>query len=184
MPEFAKPEYAKPEHAKTPGAAQSQPGAPGQVLARGVARALIGFGHACVLEMPLRARLRADVMALGRKGEIWIVECKSSRADFTSDRKWQGYLDWCDRYFWAVDPAFPTDLLPEGTGLLLADGYGAEILREAPARPLAAARRKSVMLDFARVAAQRLQAQLDPGVPRAGLLGPGISGQGLLGGLV
>ena len=59
--------------------------------------------------------LRVDVMALGPRGEIWVAECKSSRADFTSDAKWAGYLEWGDRYFWAVDEAFPTDLLPEGT---------------------------------------------------------------------
>ena len=142
----------------------------GQILARGTSRCLLDLGFACVAEMPLRARLRADVMALGRKGEIWIVECKSSRADFMSDRKWEGYLDWCDRYFWAVDRDFPLDLLPEETGLFIADGYGAELVRDAPHRPLAAARRKTVMLDFARAAAQRLQARLDPGLPRAGLV--------------
>jgi hypothetical protein len=142
---------------------------PGQALARGVARAFDQLGLASVAEMPLRPRLRADLMALGRKGEIWIVECKSSRADFTSDRKWQGYLEWCDRYFWAVDGAFPTELLPADTGLIVADGYGAEILREAPYAPLAPARRKAVTLDFARVAAQRLQGLRDPGRTGAGL---------------
>lgn len=136
---------------------------PGQVLARGVARALCELGLDCVPEMPLRPRLRADLMALDRKGEIWIVECKSSRTDFTSDRKWGGYLEWCDRYFWAVDDAFPTELLPEGTGLFIADGYGAEMLREAPLDKLAPARRKALTLDFARAAARRLQRLTDPG---------------------
>ncbi|WP_339109231.1 MmcB family DNA repair protein [Thioclava sp. GXIMD4216] len=138
---------------------------PGQVLARGVARALADLGLASVLEMPLRPRLRADVMGLTRKGEIWIVECKSSRADFTSDRKWQGYLDWCDRYFWAVDATFPLELLPEDTGLFIADGYGAEMLRDAPEARLAPARRKALTLDFARVAAARLQGFRDPSLP-------------------
>ncbi|MDD8022408.1 MAG: MmcB family DNA repair protein [Paracoccaceae bacterium] len=137
---------------------------PGQVLARGVARALDQLGLVSVAEMPLRPRLRADLMALGRKGEIWIIECKSGRADFTSDRKWQGYLEWCDRYFWAVAGDFPTDLLPAETGVIVADGYGAEILREAPFAPLAPARRKAMTLDFARVAAQRLQGLRDPGL--------------------
>ncbi len=138
---------------------------PGQILARGVARALRGYGLASVAEMPLRPRLRADLMALGPKGEIWIVECKSCRADFQSDRKWQGYLDWCDRYFWAVDAEFPTDLLPPETGLFIADGFGAEMLREAPLSKLAPARRKALTLDFARRAAHRLQVANDPRLP-------------------
>lgn len=136
---------------------------PGQVLARGTARALSELGLDSLPEMVLRPRLRADLMAIDRKGEIWIVECKSSRADFTSDRKWDGYLEWCDRYFWAVDQDFPTDLLPEGTGLFIADGYGAEMIREAPLSKLAPARRKALTLDFARASARRLQRLCDPG---------------------
>lgn len=101
-------------------------------------------------------------MALGPKGEIWVVECKSSRLDFTSDTKWQGYLEWCDRYFWAVDAQFPTDLLPDETGLILADAYDAEILRMGPDSPLAAARRKKLTLKFARNAADRLHGYRDP----------------------
>ena len=126
------------------------------------------MGLASLREMPLRPRLRADLMALGPKGEIWIVECKSCRADFAADRKWQGYLDWCDRYFWAVDTDFPVDLLPEGAGLFIADGFGAEMLREAPLAALAPARRKALTRDFAQVAARRLQAVLDPGSAQAG----------------
>ena len=111
--------------------------------------------------MPERG-LRVDVMALGPKGEIWVIECKSSRADFQSDAKWQGYLDWCDRYFWAVDQDFPTDLLPEGTGLLIADAYDAEIIRMAPEAKLAAARRTALTRRFARHAARRLAQLRDP----------------------
>ncbi len=106
--------------------------------------------------------LRVDVMALGPKGEVWVVECKSGRADYATDRKWQGYLEWCDRFFWAVDAEFPVDLLPEGTGLILADAYDAEILRMGPEAPLAAARRKVMVQKFARHAALRLQALRDP----------------------
>lgn len=106
--------------------------------------------------------LRVDVMSLGPKGEIWVIECKSSRADFTADRKWQGYLDWCDRYFWAVDADFPAGLLPEGSGLILADPWGAEIARMAPETRLAGARRNRLMRDFARAAAARLQCIADP----------------------
>ncbi|TCM84945.1 MmcB family DNA repair protein [Rhodovulum steppense] len=138
--------------------------APGQLIARGVSRHLRDLGFACVEELVPKAGLRVDVMALGPKGEVWIVECKSCRADFAADRKWQGYLDWCDRFFWAVDEAFPVDLLPPGTGLILADAYGAEILREGPETRLAGARRKAVTRRFARHAALRLQALRDPGL--------------------
>ncbi len=102
-------------------------------------------------------------MALGPKGEIWIVECKSSRADFTSDRKWEGYLEFCDRYFWGVDEAFPSELLPLKTGLILADAYDAEIVRMPEADKLAPARRKAMTARFARHAARRLQGLRDPG---------------------
>lgn len=138
------------------------PPMPGQRLARGVGRLLRSMDHAVLLEFVPSRGLRVDVMSLGPKGEIWIVECKSSRADFTSDRKWQGYLDWCDRYFWAVDGDFPCELLPEETGLILADPYGAEISRMAPEARLAAARRSRLMRDFARCAALRLQGIADP----------------------
>ncbi|WP_414899033.1 MmcB family DNA repair protein [Rhodovulum sp. YEN HP10] len=141
----------------------SAPLAPGQLLARGVCRHLRDLGLACVEEFVPAPGLRVDVMALGPKGEIWVVECKSSRADFTSDHKWSGYLDWCDRFFWAVGPDFPADLLPSDTGLIVADGYGAEVLREAPERRLAPSRRKVLTCSFARHAALRLQALRDPG---------------------
>ena len=136
---------------------------PGQLLARGVGRLLQGHGFVSVEEFVPVTGLRVDVMGLGPKSEIWVVECKSSRVDFTSDAKWQGYLDWCDRYFWAVDEAFPTDLLPEGTGLMIADAYDGEILRMAPDQRLAPARRKVLLHKFATHAARRLQALRDPG---------------------
>jgi len=136
--------------------------APGQRLARGVCRQLRSLGFATVEELVPSAGLRVDVMALGPKGDVWIVECKSSRADFQADRKWQGYLEWCDRFFWAVDAAFPTELLPTGTGLILADDYDAEIIRMGPEAKLAGARRKAVVQGFARTAATRLQALRDP----------------------
>lgn len=135
---------------------------PGQRLARGVCRHLLNLGFVTVEELVPAPGLRVDVMALGPKGEIWVVECKSSRADFSADRKWQFYLDWCDRFFWAVDAAFPAAILPEGSGLMVADDYDAEILRMAPETPLAAARRKVVTRKFASQAALRLQALRDP----------------------
>ena len=144
---------------------------PGQILARGVSRHLLGHDFVTLEEVVPTPGLRVDVMALGPKGEIWVVECKSGRADFRTDRKWQGYLDWCDRFFWAVDAGFPTDLLPQGTGLMLADGYDAEILRMGPETPLAGARRKMMVQKFARHAALRLQALRDPGLSGLSLSG-------------
>ena len=141
---------------------------PGQRLARGVARGLRQFDIVSVEEMVPTPGLRVDLMALGPKGEIWVIECKSSRADFRADQKWQGYLEWCDRFFWAVDADFPTEILPQGSGLIMADAYGAEIIRMAPETPLAPARRKVMVQKFARHAASRLQGYRDPGV--AGLV--------------
>ena len=137
---------------------------PGQRLARGVARALMALDFVTVEELVPVPGLRVDLMALGPKGEVWVIECKSGRADFRSDQKWRLYLDWCDRFFWAVDGDFPTELLPEGTGLILADAYDAEIVRMGPVVPLTAARRKVVVQKFARQAALRLQGFRDPGV--------------------
>jgi hypothetical protein len=144
--------------------ADNLPLLPGQRLQRGVCRGLRSYDFVCVEELVPAPGLRVDVMALGPKGEIWVVECKSGRADFNADRKWQGYLDWCDRFFWAVDADFPVELLPDDTGLILADAYDADILRMGPETPLSAARRKAVLRIFARTAAARLQALRDPAV--------------------
>lgn len=143
---------------------QPLPQMPGQRLARGVARAMRQFDFVTVEELVPTPGLRVDVMALGPKGEIWVIECKSSRADYLSDQKWQGYLPWCDRFFWAVDGDFPTELLPAETGLIIADAYSAEIIRMGPDTPLAPARRKVMVQKFARHAASRLQGYRDPGV--------------------
>ncbi|MGR3493036.1 MAG: MmcB family DNA repair protein [Shimia sp.] len=135
---------------------------PGQLLARGVSRHLLSYDFVSVHELTPTKGRRVDVMALGPKGEVWIVECKSSRADFQSDQKWQDYLEWCDRYFWAVDADFPTELLPDDTGLIIADAYDAEVIRMAPEHKLAAARRKVMVQKFARHAALRHHAERDP----------------------
>jgi hypothetical protein len=135
---------------------------PGQLLARGVCRHLLGHDFMPVTEFVPERGKRVDVIAVGPKGDIWVVECKSGRADFTSDAKWTGYLDWCDRYFWAVDAGFPVDLLPDDTGLIIADGYDAEILRMAPETRLAPARRAALTRRIARDAARRLQRLADP----------------------
>ncbi|MEO0363257.1 MAG: MmcB family DNA repair protein [Pseudomonadota bacterium] len=141
---------------------------PGQIIARGVCRFLIDEGLAPVTEFSPASGLRTDVTALARDGEIWVVECKSSLADFRADAKWRGYLDYCDRFFFAVPGGFPEEVLPADEGLIFADAFGAEIARDAAARPMAAARRKAQTLRIARASAIRLRAGLDPGL--AGLL--------------
>lgn len=135
---------------------------PGQMLARGTARHLLTHDYASVEEFTPARGLRVDIMAVGPKGQIWVIECKSSRADFQSDQKWQGYLPYCDRFFWAVDSEFPMELLPEDTGLIIADSYGAETVRMGPEALVAAPRRKKLMQHFGRTCALRLQALRDP----------------------
>lgn len=135
---------------------------PGQLLARGVCRHLASLGFSTVEEFTPERGKRLDVIALGPKGELWVVECKSSRADFQGDQKWGGYLEWGDRFFWAVDQDFPSELLPSETGLIIADPYDAEIIRMPDEVKLAGARRKTVTQKFARHAARRLQNLRDP----------------------
>ncbi len=130
-------------------------------IARGVSRLLRDLGNATVTELVLADWRRADVVALSRTGEIAIVEVKSSVEDFRGDTKWPDYRQWCDRLYFAVATEFPRELLPVETGLIVADRYGAEILREAPVTPLAGARRKAVTLRCAHAAALRLQGLWD-----------------------
>ena len=141
---------------------------PGEVLSRGICRFLIGLGYAPISEFSPVGGLRADVTALGPKGDIWIVECKSSRADFMADRKWRGYPPWADQFFFAVPDEFPADILPVDEGLMLADAYGGEIVRPARLRPLAPARRKALTQRLTRAAALRLRARIDPGLREFG----------------
>ena len=131
-------------------------------VARGTQRLLLARGLSCVAELPLVSGRRADLVALGGDGEIWIVEIKSSVADFRADQKWADYRKHCDRQFFATAAHVPLDIFPSDAGLILADGYGAELVREAPEHRLHASTRKSVMLAFARAAAVRLQALSDP----------------------
>ncbi len=133
-------------------------------LARGICRALAHRGFATLNEVSLANGRRADVLALGRDGEIIIVEIKSSVADFRSDRKWPEYREFCDRLYFAVPSGFPLELIPEECGLIVADAFGAAILREPSSEPLAAARRRAVLMRFALLAAGRLRRQLDPGI--------------------
>lgn len=131
-------------------------------IARGTARMLLSLGFASLPEVPLPNGRRADMMALSPAGDIWIVEIKSSVEDFRADQKWPDYRDYSDRLFFAVAPGFSVDILPADTGLVIADRYGAEIERAAPEIKLPAARRKSLVLRFARLAALRQQSMADP----------------------
>lgn len=128
----------------------------GRLLARSVRRYLRqSLNFQSLEEFTPDGGMRVDIMAIGPAGEIWIIECKSSRADYLSDSKWQGYLEYCDQFFWAVDAQFPYELLPEDTGLIFADRHGAEIIRYGEVRNLVAARRRKQLLRFARTAADR-----------------------------
>ena len=135
----------------------------GDIL-RGVARALGAADQAVLAEVPLANGRRADLVALDRSGTISLVEIKSGRADFLADRKWQDYLDYCDHFYFAVAAGFPLELLPPEEGLILADRFAGEVVRAAQLRCLGAARRKAMLIRFARASAGRLQALLDPPV--------------------
>jgi len=132
-------------------------------LCRGVCRALGQLGYASLAEFSLANGRRADVIALGRNGEVVIVEVKSSLADFRADHKWPDYREFCDRLYFAVGEGFPRDVLPAECGVLVADGYGAAILREPAPHKLAPARRKALTLRFGLAAAGRLRRLADPG---------------------
>lgn len=129
---------------------------PAARICRGVMRLLDGLGFAAMQEFPLRARRRADVIGLAVNGEIVIVEVKSGRADFQSDRKWPEYLEFCDRFFFAVDPDFPREILPADCGLIVADAHGGEIVRPAPQGKLNGNRRRVLTLEIAMAASRRL----------------------------
>jgi hypothetical protein len=131
------------------------------LIARGACRALEEWGYACLREFPLANARRADILALGPKGEVVIVEIKSSIADFRADDKWAHYRDFSDRLYFAVAQDFPQTLIPEDCGLMVADAFGAALLRDGTATPLSAARRRALILRFGRLAARRLQRCLD-----------------------
>lgn len=124
-------------------------------VTRGAARLMLDLGYAPLLEVGLPNGRRADVMALGPKGDIVIVEVKSGIDDYRVDRKWHEYGPFCDAFYFAVSPEFPDDVLPEEPGLIVADGFGGAVVREAPAMPLAPARRKALTIAFARLGAMR-----------------------------
>jgi hypothetical protein len=132
-------------------------------LQRGVCRALRVRGHSVITELQLANGRRADVVGLTPGGDVLIVEIKSCLVDYRTDGKWQDYLPFCDRLYFAVSASFPCEVIPAEAGLILADRYGAELVREPIEERLSAARRKAMMLAFARAAALRLQLHLDPG---------------------
>jgi hypothetical protein len=139
-----------------------KPGRPEPKPLRGALRLLESLGHGALTEFPLKNGRRADILSLGVKGEIWIVEVKSGVPDFRADHKWQDYLEWCDRFFFAVGPDFPAGILPEAAGLLISDEYEAVLTREPGPVLLLSARRKALTLRFAHLAARRLSGRDDP----------------------
>lgn len=138
-------------------------------VCRGVSRLLVRAGVAPLSEVALGCGRRADIMGIDVQGRLTLVEIKVSLADLRGDRKWPDYLDYCDRFFWAVPAGFPlglfetADFAPERCGLIVADRFDAEELRPAPWVPLNAARRRVETLRFARRAAHRITAMIDPG---------------------
>ena len=134
-------------------------------VARGTARLLHAHGFCVVSELALPSGRRADLVALDGGGQVWIVEIKSSIADFRADQKWPDYRMHCDRLFFATSLEVPCEIFPPDTGLIVADAFGADFRCEAPEHRLPAATRKAMMLLFARAAAMRLQSLVDPTGP-------------------
>jgi hypothetical protein len=139
-----------------------------RTIQRGVGRMMTGFDFALLYELPLASGRRADVIGLNGAGEVWIVEIKSSVEDFRADHKWPDYRLHCDRLFFATHAGVPAAIFPEDAGLIVADGYGGAVLREAPVHRLPPATRKALTLRFAQVAARRIQQLIDPGIPDIG----------------
>lgn len=134
------------------------------LIARGTRRYLRARGFATLAEMPLRSGRRADLVAIGRDGVIFIIEIKSSVADYRADTKWPDYREHCDRLYFAVTSDMPQGLIAQDAGLIVADGYGADLVREAPEHRLSPATRRMVTLQFARLSAHRLHGLSDPQV--------------------
>jgi hypothetical protein len=132
-------------------------------VARGVGRLLRARGFVVVSELPLATGRRADIVGLGPGGDLWIVEIKSSIEDFRVDEKWPDYRLSCDRLFFASHAEVPAEIFPEDAGLIMADAFGAEMLRDAPEHRLAGATRKAMLVRFAQAAALRLHGLIDPG---------------------
>jgi hypothetical protein len=124
-------------------------------VTRGAARLFVALGYAPLLEVGLPNGRRADIMAIGPRGQIAVAEVKSGLDDFRTDQKWGEYLGFCDSFFFAVSPEFPRQILPDGPGLIVADAFDGAVIRDAPITTLAGARRKALTIAFARLAAGR-----------------------------
>ena len=124
-------------------------------VTRGAGRVMVDLGYAPLLEVCLPNGRRADVMAIGPRGDIVICEVKSGLEDYRVDRKWGEYAPACDAVYFAIAPEFPSDVLPDHPGLIVADGFGGAVVRDAPLTPLAPARRKALTIAFARLGAMR-----------------------------
>lgn len=133
-------------------------------IMRGSQRLMRSLGMSSVTELPLVNGRRADIVSVAADGSIHIIEVKSGVADFRADRKWQDYLDYCDRFYFAVDAAMPEGIIPDDVGLIVADSYSAMIVRDAPAIKAHGSRRRATLLAFARCAADRLHNLADPGI--------------------
>jgi len=145
-----------------PGIVDGRQSETASLIARGLRRMLRAHGYSSVTELSLLDGRRADVVALRSDGALIIVEIKSSVADFRADNKWRDYLDHCDRLYFAISDNVPVEIMPPEAGLIVADAYGAAILREAPEQRLAPATRRAVLLRFAQAAADRLHRIADP----------------------
>lgn len=132
---------------------------------RGVSRLLLERGWSPLFEFTLPTGRRVDVAAISDTGDFTAVEIKVSLSDFRADVKWSEYLDYCDRYYFAVPEGFPHEILPADHGLIVADKFGAAVVREAPHSPITAARRKALLIRFARTAAERFVRAGDPFAP-------------------
>lgn len=131
-------------------------------IARGTSRFLRSLGFSCVSELPLPSGRRADLVAMNARGDIWIVEIKSSVEDLRADQKWQDYRMHCDRLFFAFTQEMPCEIFPSDTGLIVADSYGAYLHCDAPEHRMPAATRKSIIVSFGLLAAQRIGRLVDP----------------------
>jgi hypothetical protein len=141
------------------------------LIARGTRRLLRRLKFSTITELPLLSGRRADLVALSQDGTILIIEIKSSVADFRADHKWQDYRAHCDRLYFAIPESVPVEILPQEAGLIIADAYGAEIIREAPEHRMAGATRRAILMRFAHAAAQRLHGLADPEILGFGPLG-------------
>ena len=138
----------------------------GQLIARGVCRHLKQYNFSCLEEfVPIKGS-RVDIIAIGPRGEIWIIECKSSLADYNQAQKWEKYFPFCDRYFWDVHQNFPTNILPAKDCLMIADQYDAEIVRYGQEYKISPQKRKVITTKVARNASDRLRLLLDPSVSK------------------